>query len=334
MQKILRRKRKPQGIPMIHRIHQEINRAAKIALISHKSPDGDSLGSVAGLGQALMETGKEITLFTNDSIPGKYEFLAEQNPFVQYKKGMGKDLDLLFVLDCGQASRLDYSEVILTEAKTVINIDHHMRNPNFGHINWVDTEISSTCELVLELINALKLPLNYAGATALYTGIVTDTGSFMYDNTSPKTLRAAANLLEMGVDKDRIYRETYQSRNIREVKLLGEVLKDLTLLFDGRVSFTSLSQEILKSYDLDIQAMDELIDFTRDIAGVEISIVLKEMENGGTKIGFRSKSDRRVDGLARSLGGGGHEKAAGATVKMNPGETKQQLIKALEELFE
>ncbi len=319
---------------MINKIKGEIERAKTIALISHKSPDGDSLGSVAGLGQALIEMGKEVTLFVNDKIPEKYEFLAEKNPYVLYKKGMGKDLDLLFVLDCGQASRLDYSEEILNEAKTVINMDHHMKNPNFGHINWVDTEISSTCELVLELINALKLPLNYAGATALYTGIVTDTGSFMYDNTAPKTLRAAAELLELGVDKDRIYREAFQSRNIKEVKLLGEVVKDLTPLFDGRVTLTSLSQKMLKAYGLDIQAMDELIDFTRDIAGVEISIVLKEMENGGTKIGFRSKNAYRVDALARSFGGGGHEKAAGATVKMNLAETEAQLIKALEELLQ
>ncbi len=319
---------------MISKIKEEIERAKTIALISHKSPDGDSLGSVAGLGQALMEMGKEVTLFVNDKIPEKYEFLAEKNPYVLYKKGMGKNMDLLFVLDCGQASRLDYSEEILNEAKTVINMDHHMKNPNFGHINWVDTDISSTCELVLELINKLKLPLNYAGTTALYTGIVTDTGSFMYDNTAPKTLRAAAELLELGVDKDRIYREAFQSRNIKEVKLLGEVVKDLTPLFDGRVALSSLSQEKLKAYDLDIQAMDELIDFTRDIAGVEISVVLKEMENGGTKIGFRSKNAYRVDSLARSLGGGGHEKAAGATVKMNLAETEAMLIKALEELLQ
>lgn len=325
---------KKTGIPMINKIQQEIERAKTIALISHKSPDGDSLGSVAGLGQALMEMGKEVTLFINDKIPEKYEFLAEKNPYILYKKGMGKDMDLLFVLDCGQATRLDYSVEILKEAKTVINMDHHMKNPNFGHINWVDTEISSTCELVLQLINHLKLPLNYAGATALYTGIVTDTGSFMYDNTSPNTLRASATLLEVGVDKDQIYREAYQSRNIQEVKLLGAVLRDLTPLFDGRVTFTSLSQKMLTDYGLDIQAMDELIDFTRDIAGVEISIVLKEMENGGTKIGFRSKSDYRVDALARSFGGGGHEKAAGATVKTNLAETKEQVIKALEQLLD
>ncbi|WP_160719191.1 DHH family phosphoesterase [Isachenkonia alkalipeptolytica] len=314
-------------------IQQAIEKAKTIALISHKSPDGDSLGSVAGLGQALMETGKEVTLFINDKIPERYEFLAEKNPYRMYKKGMGEGMDLVFVLDCGQASRLDYSEGILNEGKVIINMDHHMKNPDFGHINWVNTEISSTCELVLELIRKLKLPLNHSVATALYTGIVTDTGSFMYDNTAPGTLRACAELLEAGVDKDRIYREVFQSRNLREVKLLGEVLKDLTPLFEGRVTLSSLSQQTLKNHDLDIQSLDELIDFTRDIAGVEISVVLKEMENGGTKIGFRSKGEYRVDSLARSFGGGGHEKAAGATVKTDLEETETSVKKALEELL-
>ena len=319
------------------KVHQEIREAVKqaktVALISHKSPDGDSLGSVAGLGQALLGAGKKVTMFINDKIPEKYGFLQEENPFCLYKKGMGKNMDLVIVLDCGQASRLDYSQEILAEAGTVINIDHHMKNPDFGDINWVDTRISSTCEMVLKLINELELPLNYPGATALYTGIVTDTGSFMYDNTAPETLRACADLLEAGVDKDRIYREVYQSRNLQEVKLLGEVLKDLRPLCDGRVTMTSLSQKTLGAYGLDIQNLDELIDFTRDIAGVEISVVLKEMENGGTKIGFRSKGTYRVDRLARSFGGGGHEMAAGATVKTDLEETEGLLKKALEELL-
>jgi bifunctional oligoribonuclease and PAP phosphatase NrnA len=331
---MLRKKRMIPGTAMISKIKGKIEKAKTIGLISHKSPDGDSLGSIAGLGQALMEAGKEVAIFVNDKIPEKFGFLAEDNPYTLYKKGMAEEMDLVFVLDCGQPSRLDYSEVILQEAKTVINIDHHMKNPNFGDINWVDTGASSTCELVFTLITELALPLNYPGATALYTGMVTDTGSFMYDSTSPTTLRAAAELLEMGVDKDRIYQEAYQSRNFQEVKLLGDVLKDLTLLFDGRVALTSLTQQQLADYGLDIQAMDELIDFTRDIAGVEISIVLKEMEKGGTKIGFRAKRGYKVDALARSFGGGGHEKAAGATVKTDLGETRKLLLKALEELLQ
>ncbi len=331
MLKMPKRTAKNPEIPMISKIRTAIENAKTIGLISHKSPDGDSLGSVAGLGQALLDMGKSVTLFINDKIPEKYEFLREDNPYVLYKKGMGQDLDLLFVLDCGQASRLDYSEEILREAGTVINIDHHMKNPDFGHINWVDTEISSTCEMVYDLIKKLDLPVNYPGATALYTGIVTDTGSFMYDNTAPKTLQTAAELLALGVDKNRIYQEVFQSRNIQEVKLLGEVLKDLDPLCDGRVTLTTLSQKVLKDYGLDIQGLDELIDFTRDIRGVEISVVLKETESGATKIGLRSKGTYPVDALARSFGGGGHENAAGATVKTSLQETKTAIIKALEE---
>lgn len=319
---------------MINRVKEAILESQSIGVIAHKSPDGDSLGSAMGLYHVLKDFHGNVRVFQNDEIPKKYRFLNEGGDMVLYEPGMGKDLDLLFVLDCGHPARLVESRGILEEAGKVVNIDHHMNNPHFGDINIIDVEISSTCELVYDLVKAMGMKVGKSAATALYTGIVTDTGSFKYSNTNPKTLRTAAEILALGVDKEQIYREVYQNRRLKEVQLLGEVLNTIEPKFGGHLAFAVLSRARMERYDLGIQDLDELIEFIRDIEGVEVSVVLKEKEDGGTKIGLRSKGKHKVNGIAKEMGGGGHEMAAGASVDTDLKETEKHLLHLFQNFFD
>ena len=319
---------------MINQVMEAIKSSKTIGVIAHKSPDGDSLGSAIGLYHVLKEIHGDVKVFRNDEIPPKYRFLDESEEMTPYKPEKEEVLDLLFVLDCGHPARLVEGRRILDEAIKVINIDHHMNNPHFGDINIIDVEISSTCELIYDLVKSLGIPVNQAAATAFYTGMVTDTGSFKYSNTNPKTLRVAAEILALGVDKERIYREVYQNRRLNEVRLLGEVLNTIEPKFGGNLAFAVLSREKMKKYGLGIQDLDELIEFIRDIEGVEVSVVLKEKEDGGTKIGLRSKGKYKVNEIAKKMGGGGHEMAAGASVETSLSLTEKNLLLLFQDFFQ
>ncbi len=304
-----------------------------IAVIAHVNPDGDSIGSILGLGLALRKLSDYVDILMQDDFPGKFEFL----PGVHHVKKPSASLeeyDLAFVLDCGDAKRLGDSIGLLQNAKKVVNIDHHISNDSFGAINIVDPKASSTCQLIYSFIlEELQLDIDEAIATCLYTGIASDTGSFKYDNTSPATLRAAAHLMELGASTDEISLYLYHNNSLNSVRFLAAVLNEMEILFEGRVALITITQEAIRSFRVQQEELEGLINYCRDIEGVEVAISLKEVENGHTKASFRGKSYVDVNQLAAVFGGGGHKKASGATIEAGPQEAKASILQQIEKMI-
>ncbi len=312
---------------------QLIRESKAIAVIAHINPDGDSIGSILGLGLALKKLSDHVDILMQDDFPGKFNFL----PGVHHVKKPSQALveyDLIFVLDCGDAKRLGDSIDLLQKAKAVINIDHHISNDSFGTFNILDPKASSTCQLIYSFIlEDLQLGIDEAIATCLYTGITSDTGSFKYDNTSPVTLRAAAHLMELGAATDEISFHLYHNNSLSSVRFLAAILDKMEILFDGRVALITITQAAIKAFSVQQEELEGLINYCRDIEGVEVAVSLKENENGWTKVSFRGKSYVDVNQLATVFGGGGHKKASGATLEMGPQEAKDLILQQIQKMI-
>ena len=307
-----------------------IQESKGIAVIGHVNPDGDSIGSVLGLGLTLKKLSNNVDILLNDEFPGRFNYLPGVHHIKKHSEAT-MEYDLVFVLDCGDANRLGDSVSLISEVKTVVNIDHHVSNDGFGHINRVDVNASSTCELVYRVIKEeLELTIDADVATCLYTGIVSDTGSFKYDNTSPFTLRAAADLMEQGVNTGEVSLKLYHSNSLSSVQFLATVLKGMEIIQEGKVAIITMTLEDIKAYGVQQEEMEGLINYCRDIEGVEVAVSLREMESGCTKASFRGKSYFDVNMLASNFGGGGHKKASGATIQASPKEARAQILKHIE----
>ncbi|SCY12361.1 DHH family phosphoesterase [Alkaliphilus peptidifermentans] len=304
-----------------------INKSKNIAIISHVNPDGDSLGSILGLGLALKKIHTNVTIYVNDIVPGKYEFLPGLHLLKKYDNEALDEYDLTFVLDCGDINRLGYSTTLLSRSKKVFNIDHHISNNSFGDYNIVDAHASSTCELVYDFLSKeLNITVDNEIATCLYVGINTDTGSFKYDNTSPSTHIVTAHLLEAGINIEYITYNLYQNNSISNMKFLGHVLSHLALYLDDKVAIVDITDDLIEKYSIDAAETDSIINYARDIKGIEVAITLRELEEDLIKISLRAKGDFDVNKLANIFGGGGHKKASGAVIRGSIDNVRESIL--------
>ncbi len=311
-----------------------IQKGSSIAVISHVNPDGDSLGSLLGLSLALRKLGAAVTTFVNDEVPSKFKFLPSIDSALRYDVSQEKVFDQCFVLDCGDEKRLGYSIDILEKSRQVINIDHHISNNGFGDIDIVDSGASSTCEIIYHIITQeMGVPMDQAIATCLYTGMVTDTGNFRYDSTSPDTHRIAASMLEAGVDLHKITFYLQQNNSLGSVKLLGHLLTEMEVYAEGKVAVMQVTRQILEEYEVQYDEVEGMINYGRDIEGVEVAVVLKELSEQGVKVSLRSKTSFDVSKLAQAFGGGGHRKASGAVIDCNIEEAKKQILDKIQTMM-
>ncbi|RQD67799.1 MAG: bifunctional oligoribonuclease/PAP phosphatase NrnA [Tindallia sp. MSAO_Bac2] len=314
---------------------QKILKSNKIALATHVHPDGDAYGSLLGMWHLLKNNGSNVTAFvdhTNHN--GKYSFLPGYSELIEISQDNHEMYDLAVTLDCGDKGRVTGSEWLFSHSRQVINIDHHYSNPMFGHENIVDDRISSTCELLWKLSVDSKINISKEAATCLFTGIMTDTGNFLYENTSPETYRSTADLVEKGADSETVKFHLYHNKPLANIQFLGFLIQQMQVLLDGKVIILNISREILDNYGVSYEDLDEFVAFARDIKGVEVSALLKEMKDGNIKISLRSKSYFDVSELAQQFNGGGHQRAAGAVSPVDMEKTREQLKNLLEIYFQ
>lgn len=318
---------------MMNLFKDKLNEVNNILLISHISPDGDNIGSLVSMATALKNKGYNTSILKVDDIEFKYDYLLNFHSVEERKSILKKEFDMAIILDCGSIDRIGNNQDILENIKTIVNIDHHITNTNFGDINIVEPKSSSTCEIVYKVLTYLDIKIDEKIATSIYTGIVTDTGSFAYNNTNEQTLSIASDLLKLGANREIIYKNIYQNKSINEIHFLGNMLKDIKLEFDGKVGMLDVKDEILKKYNLNYNQVDELINKLREIKGVEIAILLKEISEEEVKVSFRAKGKVDVSELAIKFGGGGHRQAAGAMIRTNIREANSLIKEALYNLF-
>jgi phosphoesterase RecJ-like protein len=299
--------------PPLNEIAAAIRAAPAVTLACHTNPDGDAIGSLLGMSLIVAKAGARVTAsWAGDvGLPSNYSFLPGAEALVPTAEV--KACDVFVALDCGDLDRLGALSQPATASKVLINIDHHPGNPNFGHLNAVVTTASSTAELVAHLAGVMDVPLDDAIALCLYTGIVTDTGRFQYQSTSPETLELVARLRRFDFDASRISQEIYESASFSYLKLVGRMLTRASLETDERFVHSYITQADLKELGVDLTDTENLIDVIRAIRDAEVAAMFKEQNDGKWRVSLRSKAAVSVGEIARANGGGGHELAAGFT---------------------
>ena len=293
----------------MNKLLELIENAKNIAITGHVSPDGDCTGSTLALYNYITENfeGKQVRVCLEKpsmkfSYMNGFDLISE-DPFLQ--------ADLLVSLDASDRERLGSRGVMLDTAKESICIDHHVTNTNFAKFNIVEDFRSSTCELLYTLLDYDKISVNTA--VCLYTGIVHDSGVFKYQSTTRQTMEIAGALIDKGFDFTKIIDDTYFKKNFNATRLLGLVLTNAKLIFDGKCCYGLLDYDTWTGYIDDKKKMDGIIDNLRNIDGVEIALFMYETAKDEHKVSLRS-INADVSAIATALGGGGHMRAAGATV--------------------
>jgi phosphoesterase RecJ-like protein len=288
--------------------------ATDVALACHVNPDGDAVGSLLAVSLGLRKLGARTWPSWGTApvvMPPAYAFLPGADSVVQ--PGDVPDAPVFVALDCGAADRLGDLEAKARSAPVLVNVDHHPGNGNFGTHNVVVTNASSTAELAARLLLDVGVEIDKDIATALYTGIVTDTGRFQYSNSTPETLRLAADLLELGVPAPEVAIEVFESAPYGFLKLTGRVLERAVLFEDERFIYSWVDRADLDETGVALDETEKLIDVIRATNVADVAAIFKQQRSGEYRVSLRSKGPVSVGALARERGGGGHELAAGFT---------------------
>lgn len=303
----------------------------RILLTTHVHPDGDGLGSEVGLARLLIANGCDVAIANPSPTPDRFRFLFADLPDLDRSDRAVRELrraDVIVVLDIAELSRLgSLAATVAERGVPVACIDHHV-GP--GHLpdgpRLVDPAAAATGELIHLLAGELGWPVTAPVARALYVAVVTDTGSFRFANTTPRTLRVAADLLEAGADPEEVYREVYASAPPGRPRLLAETLETLVIEEDPGMAWLTVPPGALERHAVESDDLDGVIEHARAIRGVRLAILFRHVSGGRIKVSFRSVGTVDVAALARRFGGGGHTKAAGAAIAGGMDEVQRSVL--------
>jgi len=282
---------------------------------THENPDGDALGSLLATTLALRALGKDAVMYLapGPALPREYAFMRLDG----LRRELPTDLEqrVLVAVDCAKADRIGPDPRPLEQAKLVLDIDHHHDNTRFGDVNLIVADASSTAEVLRDVFRELDVELTPELAEPLYIALVTDTGRFQYTNTTPKSLRLAAELVEAGADAHAVFQEVYESVEFAKLKLLARALDRARVLEGGRIVVSHLLRTDFAEVGAAEPYSEGIIDYLRAVEGSELAVLIREppRDEGPTrKVSLRASVDELdVSALARVFGGGGHRQAAG-----------------------
>lgn len=310
-------------------VAETFRHAKRILLTTHRSPDGDGIGSAAGLGGALVEMGKDVTLYSADPIPTKFDFLAGADRFVP-ELAADASFDVSVVLDCAALERLGPHFPDASRRGTLVYLDHHRTLGSGADLYFNDDTSPAVGEIVARLLRQLGHPLSEPVAECLYASLSSDTGSFRYSNTSPAAMRCAADLLETGLDPWRVSSALYESEPAARVRLLAKVLATLDVSPDGRCAVLCATPAMLVECGASWDMVDGFINHARAVRGVEVAVFFSEREDGTQKVSFRSRGNVDVATIAEVFGGGGHFHAAGCTATGDVAAARARIYAAVQ----
>jgi phosphoesterase RecJ-like protein len=308
-------------------IAEALKGCASVLISTHRSPDGDALGSQLGLMLALEKMGKTVIAHNLDPVPEIYRFLP-QNHRIRIGKPVQGRYDAYIVVDADPPRTGLFDKA--SPADILINIDHHITNPLEWPLTWLDTGASATGEMVFKLIHELGVEIDQEIALCLYAAIFTDTGSFRYSNTSPECMRIAAQLIESGADPWLVTENVYESSSFPRLKLLGTVMANMERNGNGRAAWTVVTDELYRQTGTTAEDTDNFVNFVRSAKGVEVAILFRQTGSAQYKISMRSKGRVDLSGLAQSFGGGGHKNAAGSVLDGTIEEVKKRVLGEVE----
>ena len=311
-------------------LQENIKNANNIIIFSHVNPDGDTLGSMIGLSKLIeLNFNKKTTNVIIGRKPDTYAFLNSIDE-CRSNNDIDKETiyDLAIAVDVAAKDRMVDMQEVYFKAKKSINIDHHITNNGYGNINVIDANASSCAEVIYGLAKALNWEINQETAELLYIGILTDTGGFRFENTSPKVFNYAAELSEKGANPTKLYRLCYESKPKAMALLNAYAIQNAVFKENDKIAYTIITKEDMKIFNAKGDYTEGISESLRQINTTEVSMLLKESENQTTKVSLRSKSID-VAKIAETFGGGGHHYAAGCTIQKPP---KIALEKLMEEI--
>ncbi len=317
------------------KIRETVDGHEHFVVLGHVRPDGDAIGSQLGLAHGLRGLGKRVTLLAEDGVPGSLKFLPGTD-WIEEPGDTSIDADVVFALDTATQARLgERVNAAVAEVPLWINIDHHISNPRYGHLNHIDSNAPATGEILFDFMTSTGVPIDRAAAENLYAAISTDTGSFQFPSTTAKTYRIGSRLVEMGVRLGEVNAMLYENYPYRRIELLRELLNSLKLTGGGRVASWRLTQATVKKLGLELDDSEGLIDHIRAIEGVTVAVFFEELSTGKIRVSSRSKDERiDVGEVCGSFGGGGHRLAAGARMRGPIEEAEEKFLNQVYEALE
>lgn len=315
------------------KLNDIIKSSKNILIISHVNPDGDTLGSMCGVYSAILENyKKKCDMMAVSKVPEVYSYmpnLSKVRNIEEFDKS--REYDLVINVDVAAIDRICDGKTLFDKAKFTVNIDHHKTNIAYGNLNFINPEASSTGEVLFGCFEKMGWKINLDTAVCLYTALLTDTGSFRFDNTKPSTFETAGKLVEIGVNPSDIYKKVYESDSKTLVMFQAHCVSKAKFLDDDKIAYTTVYKKDMELFSAGDDCMEGLTEKLRSIVTTRVAFVAKEMKSGGTKISMRSKF-ADVAQICEVFNGGGHRYAAGCTIKAPVEEAVKKVLSEIRKL--
>lgn len=306
----------------LEHILEEIKKAKKIVILTHENPDGDAIGSSLGMYIALRKMGKEPDIIIPE-LPRVYNFLPEIENVK--KEGQKEPYDLAIALDCATIKMLNGWANYFEDAKVKVTIDHHGTNTMYGDYNYVNPDAPACAQTLISIIQYFGVEIDKKIGTCLLTGIITDTGGFQYQSTTPETFEFAAELLQTGVNVSDIYKRIMNTMTKANFELRKRAIERMEFFKEGKIAFTYVTKEDIEEANAETGDFEGIVEEGRNIEGVEVSIFLRETQKG-FKVSLRSNDYVNVSDVCLLFGGGGHIHAAGCTIAQSLEQVKEKIV--------
>jgi phosphoesterase RecJ-like protein len=313
-------------------ILEQLKKSNDVLLTTHINPDGDALGSMIAMGLALASCGKNITFYNESSTPAVYRFLPSVESIVHHIDDI-QVYDTAIILDCGDIGRVGKLSSKIGRIPVIINIDHHMTNTRFGTFQMVDPSACAAAEIVYQLIKEMRVEIRSDIAVAIYTGILTDTGSFRFSNTNKAAFSICREMVDLGINPSKVAEYVFGTYSLERIKLLNKVLDSIELSENGKLSLMTLTQTMIEETGSVPDDASNFINYARHIEDVKVAALIREGKNGKSEdvnsfhISLRSDGTVDVAAIASAFGGGGHINAAGFNIHSTLLDVKKKILK-------
>ena len=317
----------------MNQIIHHLKNSNNLFLATHTNPDGDAIGSLIAMGLSLEALNKRTTLYNESPIPAVYRFLPFADRIVNYVD-KANIYDTAIILDCSDLERIGKAVSMVNKIPIIINIDHHITNTCYGDFQLIKTSACATTEIVYKLMKDMAVPINKAIAASIYTGILTDTGSFRFSNTNRAAFEICEEMVELGVDPYSIAQHVYGTYSLGRIKLLNMALDSIEISYNGRLSMMTLTRDMFYETDTRTEDADGLINYAKSIEDVKVAVLIQELQNKNKQfhVSLRSNGKVNVAEIASSFGGGGHFNAAGFSIESTLSDLKSQIFKLADKM--
>ena len=306
-------------------VHQIIKKNQRFLVTTHVTPDPDALASELVMARYLKSLKKEVYIINAEEVQSRYQFIPGVKMIRKVSGHPRIDYDVAIVFDCGDLGRIGSVKKLIRQQRPIVNIDHHVTNDRFGDINLVCSGVSSTAEVIYEFLTKTNFKLTRSVAILLYLGIMTDTGSFHYDNTTARTHEVVSCLLKFKFSVSEIYKKLYETVPLKDLKYFAKVVSNFEVAFNGKVAFLALRKSMVNKFSQEIDVRDTIFKYLRAIKCIEVIVIFTEYGKKKTKINLRSQGKFDVARLALHFGGGGHKKASGCMISGNITQAQEKV---------